>query len=209
MTGIRVNDVKAPIDFYFDFSSPYGYLASEKIEALAARHGRTIDWHPILLGVVFRETGAAPLTEVPLKGQYSKRDFARSAKFHGVDRFRLPSTFPIATQGPARIVLWLKERDPVLAVASLHALYRAFFGDDVDISKPERAVAVAVGCGVDGAAARAAIDDPAIKDALRRENERAIAAGVFGSPFTIVDGEPFWGVDRLDQVDRWLATGGW
>jgi 2-hydroxychromene-2-carboxylate isomerase len=188
MTGIRVNHVKAPIDFYFDFSSPYGYLASEKIEALAARHGRTMDWHPILLGVVFKETGAAPLTEVPLKGQYSKRDFARSAKFHGVDRFRLPSTFPIATQGPARIVLWLKERDAVLAVATLHALYRAFFG---------------------GTAARAAIDDPAIKDALRRENERAIAAGVFGSPFSIVDGEPFWGVDRLDQVDRWLATGGW
>jgi 2-hydroxychromene-2-carboxylate isomerase len=204
-----VTDVKSPIDFYFDFSSPYGYLASEKIEALAARHGRTIDWHPILLGVVFRETGASPLTEVPLKGKYSKRDFARSAKFHGVERFRLPSTFPIATQGPARIVLWLKVRDAALAVATIHALYRAFFGDDVDISKPENAAAIAVGCGVGGAAARAAIDDPTIKNALRRENEQAIAAGVFGSPFTIVDGEPFWGMDRLDQVDRWLATGGW
>jgi 2-hydroxychromene-2-carboxylate isomerase len=79
----------------------------------------------------------------------------------------------------------------------------------VDISRPDNAVAVAVRCGVDGVAARAAIDDPAIKDALKHENERAIAAGVFGSPFTIVDGEPFWGVDRLDQVDRWLATGRW
>jgi 2-hydroxychromene-2-carboxylate isomerase len=204
-----VTDVKSPIDFYFDFSSPYGYLASEKIEALAARHGRGVDWHPILLGVVFKLTGANPLTDVPLKGPYAKRDFARSAKFHGVEGFRLPSTFPIATQVPARILLWLKGRDPVLAVATLHGLYRAFFGDDVDISKPDNAVAVAVHCGVDGAAARAAIDDPGIKDALKRENERAIAAGVFGSPFTIVDGEPFWGVDRLDQVDRWLATGGW
>ena len=209
MTGIRAADVKSPIDFYFDFSSPYGYLASEKIEALAERHGRSVDWRPILLGVVFKLTGANPLTDVPLKGPYSKRDFARSAKFHGVERFRLPSTFPIATQAPARIVLWLKKRDPALAVATLHGLYRAFFGDDVDISKPDNAVAVAVHCGVDGAAARVAIDDPAIKDALKRENERAIAAGVFGSPFTIVDGEPFWGVDRLDQVDRWLATGGW
>ena len=206
---MRAADVKLPIDFYFDFSSPYGYLASEKIEALAERHGRSVDWHPILLGVVFKLTGANPLTDVPLKGPYSKRDFARSAKFHGVERLRLPSTFPIATQAPARIVLWLKERDPALAVATLHSLYRAFFGDDVDISKPEKAVAVAVNCGVDGAAARAAIDDLAIKDALKRENERAIAAGVFGSPFTIVDGEPFWGVDRLEQVDRWLATGGW
>ena len=201
--------MKAPIDFYFDFSSPYGYIGSERIEALAAKHGRSVDWHPMLLGVVFRQTGASPLTEVPLKGPYSKRDFIRSAKYHGVERFRLPSTFPIATQGAARIVLWLKERDRSRVAATVHALYRAFFGDDIDISKPENAVAAAVAVGVDGAAARAAIDDPAIKDALKRENVRALAAGVFGSPFIIVDGEPFWGVDRLEQVDRWLATGGW
>ena len=70
-----------PIDFYFDFSSPYGYFASQKIEALAEKHGRTVDWHPMLLGVVFKQTGAAPLTEIPVKGPYSKRDFARSARF--------------------------------------------------------------------------------------------------------------------------------
>ena len=64
-----------PIDFYFDFSSPYGYLASQKIEALATKHGRGVDWHPILLGVVFRHTGTSPLTEVPLKGDYARRDF--------------------------------------------------------------------------------------------------------------------------------------
>lgn len=209
MTTAGSPAMKRALDFYFDFSSPYGYIASEKIEALAAKHGRGIDWHPILLGAVFRQTGAVPLTEVPLKGPYSKRDFARSAKWHGVARFRLPTKFPIATQAPARIVLWLRSRDAALAVATLHALYRAFFGDDIDISQPEHAVAIAVGCGVDAAAARAAIDDPANKEALRRENEQAIAAGVFGSPFIVVGGEPFWGADRLDQVDRWLATGGW
>ena len=209
MTTSRMPAVKPPVDFYFDFSSPYGYIGSEKIEALAAKHGRTVEWHPIMLGIVFKLTGANPLTDVPLKGPYSRRDFVRSALFHGVDRFRQPSTFPIAAHVPSRIVLWVKERDPALAVATLHALYRAFFGDDVDISKPDNAVKIAVGCGVDGVAARAAIDDPVVKDALRQENERAIAAGVFGSPFIVVDGEPFWGVDRLDQVDRWLATGGW
>jgi 2-hydroxychromene-2-carboxylate isomerase len=199
----------AAFDFYFDFSSPYGFLASEKIEALAARHGRRVDWHPILLGIVFKQTGAAPLTQVPLKGDYSKRDMARSARFYGVTGFRMPSVFPIATQAPARIVLWLQRKDPALAVAVLHALYRAFFTEDIDISGPDRAAAIAAQSGVDQDAARAAIDDPAIKDALRVENDRAIAAGVFGSPFIIADGEPFWGMDRLDQVDRWLATGGW
>ena len=71
-----------PIDFYFDFSSPYGYLASQKIEALAEKHGRTVDWHPMLLGVVFKQTGAAPLTEVPVKGPYSKHDFWIRFKCH-------------------------------------------------------------------------------------------------------------------------------
>jgi 2-hydroxychromene-2-carboxylate isomerase len=198
----------APIDFYFDFSSPYGYLASQKIDALGAKYGRTVDWHPMLLGVVFKQTGMAPLTGIPLKGEYSRRDFARSARFHGLAEFRMPSKFPIASQAPARIVLWLKTRDPALAVRVAKALYRAYFLDDVDISDAEAAVAVAAKEGVDTAAARAAIDDPAIKDALRREVEQAIARGAFGSPFVLVDGEPFWGLDRFDQIERWLATGG-
>ena len=200
--------MKPPVEFYFDFSSPYGYLASEKIEALAAKHGRSVDWHPILLGVVFKQTGAVPLTNVPLKGDYSRRDMARSARFHGIG-FRMPSTFPIATQSPARIVLWATERDSGLAAKTVHSLYRAFFVDDIDISNADAAAAVASSCGADAAAARAAVDDPAIKDALKRGNEQAMAKGVFGSPFFIVDGEPFWGLDHLDQVDRWLATGGW
>ena len=198
----------APIDFYFDFSSPYGYLAAQKVDALAAKHGRDVDWHPVLLGVIFKETGAAPLTMVPLKGDYSRRDFERSARFHGIAGFRMPPKFPIASQAPARIVLWLKAGDPAQAARVAKALYRAFFAEGVDISSPELAASVAAREGVDAAAARAAIDDPAIKDLLKREVDQAIARGVFGSPFVIVDGEPFWGLDRFDQVERWLATGG-
>jgi len=195
------------IDFYFDFSSPYGFLASEKIEALAAKHGRTVNWHPMLLGVVFKQTGAAPLTEVPVKGPYSKHDFARSARFHGVE-FRMPPVFPIPSQAPARMVLWAGDKDPAAGARLAHALYRAFFVDGLDISKADVAAEVAGRAGFDAAAARAAVDDPAMKDALKREVESAVAAGVFGSPFVIVDGEPFWGLDRFDQLDRWLATGG-
>jgi 2-hydroxychromene-2-carboxylate isomerase len=67
---------------------------------------------------------------------------------------------------------------------------------------------VAAEAGVDRSAARAAVDDVTIKDALKRDVEAAISAGVFGSPFVVVDGEPFWGLDRFEQIDRWLATGG-
>lgn len=196
-----------PIDFYFDFSSPYGYLAAQKIDALAQKHGRTVNWRPVLLGVLFRQTGMAPLTQIPVKGDYSKRDFARSARFHGID-FRMPDVFPIASQAPARIVLWAKARDPALAGRLAQALYRAYFVDGLDISSPDVAAGVAGAAGVDAAAARAAIDDPAIKEALKREVDAALAAGVFGSPYVVVDGEPFWGLDRFDQVERWLATGG-
>ncbi len=198
----------APIDFYFDFSSPYGYLAAQKIEALAAKYDRGVNWRPVLLGVIFKETGMAPLTMVPLKGDYAKRDFARSARFHGIADFRMPSKFPIPSQAPARIVLWLNTQDGALAGPVAKALYRAYFVDDIDISNPDAAAAVAAQQGVDVAAARAAIDDPAIKDALKREVEQAIARGAFGSPFVFVDGEPFWGLDRFDQVERWLASGG-
>ena len=197
----------APIQIYFDFSSPYGYLGSEKIEALAARHGRTVDWHPMLLGIAFKTTGSQPLTSVQIKGDYAKRDMERSARFHGV-AFRLPSKFPITTQAPARIVLWQREHDQASVGNLVKALYRAYFVLDRDIGDPDTAADVAAESGLDRQAARGAVDDAAVKDALRREVDAAMAKGVFGSPFVFVDGEPFWGIDHFDQVDRWLAHGG-
>jgi 2-hydroxychromene-2-carboxylate isomerase len=197
----------SPVLFHFDFSSPYGYFAAQRIDALAARHGREVDWRPMLLGVAFRQTGMAPLTEVPLKGRYSTHDFARTARFHGLD-FRMPSRFPIPTQAPGRVVTWLKSTQPARAVPVAKALYRAYFVDDHDISSPDVVADVAARQGVDRDAARAAQDDPQVKDAFRRAVDAALALGVFGSPYVVVDGEPFWGFDRFDQIDRWLATGG-
>ncbi|HQU50759.1 MAG TPA: DsbA family protein, partial [Casimicrobiaceae bacterium] len=78
------------LEFWFDFSSPYAFLASHRIEALAARHGRAVDWRPMLLGAAFKVAGTAPLTDVPMKGDYSRRDFVRSARFHGIEGFRMP-----------------------------------------------------------------------------------------------------------------------
>ena len=194
-------------DFYFDFSSPYGYLGAQMVDELAAKHGRRADWHPMLLGVVFKQTGAAPLTQIPVKGPYSARDFARTARYHGIE-FKMPPVFPIPAQAPSRIMLWAKAQSPEAGARLAKALYRAFFVEGLDISQPDVAAEVAGRAGFDARAARAAVDDPAMKDALKREVDAAIASGVFGSPFIIVDGEPFWGTDRFDQVDRWLASGG-
>jgi 2-hydroxychromene-2-carboxylate isomerase len=199
---------RAPIDFYFDFSSPYGYLASERIDELAARHGRSVDWHPILLGVIFKTTGGAPLPAIPLKGEYSKRDFARTAVMLGVP-FRLPERFPIAGQVPARAVLWAKERDAATAKDLAHALYRAYFAEGRDISQPEVVVAVAEALGLDAGRLHDALGEAFIKERLKTEVDAAMQRGVFGSPFFILDGEPFWGVDRMPVLERWLETGGW
>ncbi len=195
-----------PVQFHFDFSSPYGYLAAQKIEPLAAKYGRAVDWRPMLLGVAFKVAGTQPPTSIPLKGEYTRRDLPRSARFHGVE-FRMPSKFPIPTQAPARIVLWQRGLDPGACAGLVSALYRAYFVDDRDISDPDIAADVAAQAGASREGARAAIDDPAIKDALKREVDGAIAKGVFGSPFVFVDDEPFWGLDRFDQIERWLADG--
>jgi len=196
-----------PLQFHFDFSSPYGYLASERIEALAGRHQRSVGWRPMLLGAIFKITGTQPLTFVPLKGDYTRRDLPRTARYHGI-AFRMPSTFPIPTQAAARLVVWQRGLDAARCAPLVKALYRAYFVDDRDISDPDVAASVAAEAGLDRSAARAAVDDTAIKDALKRDVDAAIAAGVFGSPFVIVDGEPFWGLDRFDQIERWLETGG-
>jgi 2-hydroxychromene-2-carboxylate isomerase len=201
------NAMPSPLEFHFDFSSPYGYLAAEKIEALAARHGRAVDWRPMLLGAAFKIAGTQPLTAIPLKRDYVKRDLPRSARFHGVP-LRMPSKFPIATQAPARIILWQRDRDRGGCALLVKAFYRAYFIADRDISDPDVAADVAAEAGANREGARAAIDDPAVKDALRRDVDAAIAKGVFGSPFVFVDAEPFWGLDRFDQIERWLEQGG-
>jgi 2-hydroxychromene-2-carboxylate isomerase len=198
----------APIDFYFDFSSPYGYIAAERIDGLAARHGREVAWRPILLGVVFKTTGQTPLPGIPIKGEYAKRDFARSARMHGI-AFREPAQFPISTVTPVRAFYWQDARDPAKARQLALALYRAYFRDGIDISSPDATVAAGASCGLNADELRAGINDPAVKDRTRAAVEQAMAKGVFGSPYIVVDGEPFWGADRLEQAERWMATGGW
>lgn len=199
---------RGAIDFYFEFSSPYGYIAAEVADAFEERVGRPLKWRPMLLGPVFKITGQPPLVEIPIKGEYAKRDFVRSARLHQVP-YRQPAKFPIGTVAACRAFYWTDDRDPMQARALARALYRAYFVDGVDISSPAAVVEVARSAGVDEAALAAALEDPALKERAKREVDAAIAAGVFGSPFFIVDGEPFWGVDRIPMVEDWVRTGGW
>lgn len=200
-----------PIHFYFDFSSPYGYLASERIEDIAVRCGCELVWHPILLGAVFQVTGQAPLTEAPLKGAYAVHDFSRAAREYQIS-YSHPDPFPIGSVTASRAVLWLRDRDGSDSVETgrlIHALYRAYFSEGQDITDNTVVASVAESVGIDAEAMIQAVSSDPVKQALRQEVQQAIERGVFGSPMMIVDNEPFWGHDRLEQMERWIKAGGW
>jgi 2-hydroxychromene-2-carboxylate isomerase len=200
-------DTPAPIHFWFDFSSPYSYIADSWIDALAARHGRGVQRHAILLGATFQASELKSPVSYPLKREYSLHDFARSARFHGVP-YAEPAVFPIPTQNAARLFWWLKEtRGEAAAAAWARAGLQAFFAHGVLLHEAAALKALAAAQGIDPAEAEAVWNEPAWKARLKRANDEAIAGGVFGGPFFKVDGEPFWGNDRRPQIERWLATG--
>ncbi|CUA93501.1 2-hydroxychromene-2-carboxylate isomerase [Thiomonas bhubaneswarensis] len=197
----------SPITFFFDFSSPYAYLASTQIEAIAARHLRDIEWVPVLLGPVFQTTGARPLIDQPLKGDYARIDIPRSARYLGVP-FVLPSPFPIATHQAARVFIGLQREQSQQAVPWLHRCYSAYFTQNRNLAELPVLEALAAEQGLASDAVARFTADPAIKAQLKANVDRALEQGMCGAPFMVVDEQPFWGVDRLPQLEHWLSTGG-
>ena len=196
------------MDFYFDFASPYAYFASGQVDAIAARHGRQVAWRPFMLGQAFAQTGMRPATEPPLRGDYVRHDLARTARRLGLP-FVLPEGFPMFALAPSRVYYWLLDRDAALAKEFAIGVFDGYFGQGRNMADVEAVADVAAGLGVARDVAGAAAGDPAIKARFKAETDAALAKGAFGSPYFIVDGEPFWGADRLDQIDQWLETGGW
>jgi 2-hydroxychromene-2-carboxylate isomerase len=196
------------ITFWFDFASPYAWLASTQVGAVAARCGRNVTWHAILLGVVFRETGMAPLAEQPLRGDYAQRDIARVAR-----RLGLPcaaTTAPLGTSvALARVFHAIALEDPELAATFAAEAFMATFGRGEQLTELPAAQGFAARLGPRAAQAAAAAESPAAREALRTATREALAQGVFGAPFFVVDGESFWGQDRLPMLEAWLREGPW
>jgi 2-hydroxychromene-2-carboxylate isomerase len=196
-----------PITFFYDFSSPYSYLAATQIERVAGAHGAQVRWRPMLLGAVFKAIGSP---NVPLlaqsepKRRYLSRDVADWAEFWNVP-FGWPTRFPMRTVLPLRLAL--AAGDEKIAALSL-AIFRAYWVEDRDIADLAVNTEIARAAGLDAATVeRASAPDPAIKQALIDSTDEALAAGVCGAPSFVVRGHLFWGQDRLDLVDRTLA--GW
>jgi 2-hydroxychromene-2-carboxylate isomerase len=198
------------MNFYFDFISPYGYFASLRIDALAARYGRNVAWQPMLLGVsVMKVMGLKPLLDTPLKGPYVKRDVLRYARQHSITLGRDLEATGMNPLTAARAFCWAQQHHAGSAKALARVMLHAYWVDGVDLSTPSSLALLKLPEGIDAAGLMAAVQGDEAAQLLRAEVEASLAAGVFGSPTVVVDGEMFWGVDKLDDVARWLETGGW
>lgn len=196
------------VDFYFEFYSPYAYLASFRIDEIVEKHGCTANWRPFMLGPTFAITGHQPLTQTPLMGDYSLLDMQRNARLLNV-AFQMPAEFPRASLNCARAFYALVDDHPEQAKVLAKAIYHEIFGLGKDGTLPDSIATLAKQNGIDAEFLLESIQASEIKQRLKDETENAINRGVFGSPFIFVDDQPFWGNDRLDHVDRWLTTGGW
>lgn len=197
-----------PIEFWFDFSSPYAYFASVEVEARLACFGRAIHWRPFLLGAAFQTTGMEPLSRMPIRGDYARRDWLRIAIMLDVP-FTLRADHPMPSQTIARAFYWFVGHHPDRAEAFAKAAFASYFGRGEDLRDVGAVLGLARAFTDEHQALQYWLGCGEARDILRQWTDEALSKGVFGSPFFFVDGEPFWGWDRLWMIEAWLANSRW
>jgi len=189
------------VEFYYDFSSPYTYIASTRIEKLCDENGAELEWKPFLLGGVFNEIGSVPAVQIDNKFRYLRRDFELTAEYYGVD-FNFPELFPLNSVRSMRGAFAADEKGKLVEYS--HEMFRLYWTEGLDLSKAEILGEVVGNVGIDPDWFVNRINEQDIKDKLRDETNIAIERGVFGAPTMFVDDQMFWGNDRLDYLDRYL-----
>lgn len=190
------------LEFWFDFASTYSYLTAQRLEGLAAAAGVTVLWKPFLLGPAFTAMGwnDSPFNIYPAKGRYMWRDMERLATKYDLP-LRQPSQFPRNGLLPARIGCAFA--DAPWLPAFVRNVFSANFADDRDIGDRQVIGEILAALGLDLAAIIATAEQPDSKNRLRQQTEQAVTQGIFGAPSFLVDGELFWGNDRLEDALAW------
>lgn len=194
------------LTFWYEFASPYSWLAAERIEGLAAAAGVEIVWRPFLLGPIFAAQGwkTSPFNLYPAKGRYMVRDMQRLAAARGL-AFRLPDPFPQSSLTATRLA-HLGCREGWVARFS-RAVFTAEFVDGRDISDAAVLTEILTDLGLAGSDWLALSATPSLKESLRAVGRAAEEIGIFGAPsFVTSDGEVFWGDDRLEAAINWGFT---
>jgi 2-hydroxychromene-2-carboxylate isomerase len=193
------------IEFFFDCSSPWTYLAFHNIQPLAREFGEEISWRPILVGGIFNSVNpsvyASREAPVPAKARYMKKDLGDWARSAGLAIKMPPTVFPVNSVKAMRGCVWLGRDKPAALPGFAAAVFSAYWGEDRDISKDDVLADLCARCGIDVAAFFAGIADQAVKDALKANTDEVIARGGFGSP-TIYLGpsDMYFGNDRLPLI---------
>lgn len=197
------------IDYYFAPQSPYVYLGHARFAEIAARHGAQIHMKPCDLGKVFGASGGVPLAQRPPQRQtYRLLELKRWAGFLQLPLHAEPTYFPVSGDAASRLILAARLANGTARAMELTgAICRAVWAEQRNIADIGTLQQIADGCGLDGAALLKASDAQGVQDEYQRNTQDAISAGVFGVPWYVYNGEPFWGQDRLDFLDRALAAG--
>lgn len=194
-----------PIRFYFDLLSTYSYFAVERLPALAARHGREVDWRLVSLPHVLKANGTTPPPLQPRKLAHNVQDVARLSAMLGIP-FKLPRARP-PDVSLARLMFYrLKRTDPRQAAPFATEMMRTLFGKGSTVATIEEISRASASLGISEAEIEQAAHDAAAKADLHAMLDVALADGMFGAPFAVVDDQMFWGHDRvIEHLDWWLT----
>ncbi len=194
------------IDYYLSVISPWAYLGSQRLEAIAARHGAEIKTMPVSFAVVFPRTGGLPLPKrAPERQAYRMMELKRWRSHLDLPLTLQLKHFPIDESLAARMVVAAEQAEGS-GLALAHRLLRATWAEERSIAEPETLKALATELGLDGEALLTAAETPEVAEAYAAQTEAAIARGVFGAPTYVYRDELFWGQDRLEFLDRALAA---
>lgn len=193
--------------YYFAPHSPWAYLGHERFVALCRRHGVAIDLRPLDLGKVFPASGGLPLAKrAPQRQAYRLTELARWSEYLGVPLKPQPTFFPVSPDAAAKLIVAARLGNGVETALELTgAVMRALWADDKNIGDEATLVAIANGCGLDGAQLMKAAQTASVQAEYDRNTDEGMAASVFGSPWYVYEGESFWGQDRLDFLERALS----
>ncbi len=192
---------RAPLRFFFDYISPYAYLAWTQLPALAERHGRTVELVPVLFAGVLNTLGTTGPAEVPRKRFYAYKHVWRLAHELGVP-FVMPAAHPFNPLLALRVTIAVREAEARHRLVS--ALYSAVWAGGGGLVEPERVSAAVASVGLDAPALLEAARTPAVKEQLHRNTEELLALEGFGVPTLLADGELFFGVDSLSHLELFL-----
>jgi 2-hydroxychromene-2-carboxylate isomerase len=194
----------AHIDYYFTPVSPWAYLGSLRFIEIVRRHGASVRVMPVDLGKVFETSGGLPLAKRPPQRQaYRLMELRRWRDFLNMPLVLQPRCFPVDAGLASRLIIAAREAGQETLFFS-HLLGRAIWAEERNIADPDTLEEIVTEAGLDPAPLFRAADGDAVKAAMQADTARAIAANVFGAPTYAIDGELFWGQDRLDFVERAL-----